>query len=62
MYAGFKEATGDYVAVMDSDLQDPPELLEDMLKYIKENLQIYILLLKKTDHFTMIVWKIKLFY
>lgn len=36
MYAGFKEATGDYVAVMDADLQDPPELLEDMLKYIKE--------------------------
>ena len=36
MYAGFKEATGDYVAVMDADLQDPPELLENMLKYIKE--------------------------
>ena len=24
MYAGFKESTGDYVAVMDADLQDPP--------------------------------------
>ena len=36
MYAGFKEATGDYIAVMDADLQDPPELLKDMLKYIKE--------------------------
>ena len=34
MYAGFKEATGDYVSVMDADLQDPPELLENMLKYI----------------------------
>jgi len=29
---GLKEATGDYVAYMDSDLQDPPELLPDMLK------------------------------
>src|SRR5574344_1114700 len=36
MYAGFKEATGDYIATMDADLQDPPSLLEDMLKYIKE--------------------------
>jgi glycosyltransferase involved in cell wall biosynthesis len=36
MYAGFKEATGDYIATMDADLQDPPELLEDMLRYIKE--------------------------
>ena len=24
MYAGFCNATGDYVAVMDADLQDPP--------------------------------------
>ena len=36
MYAGFKNATGDYIGVMDADLQDPPELLIDMLKYIKE--------------------------
>lgn len=36
MYAGFKESTGDYIATMDADLQDPPELLKDMLKYIKE--------------------------
>ena len=25
MYAGFRAASGDYVAVMDADLQDPPE-------------------------------------
>ena len=35
MYAGFKESTGDYIATMDADLQDPPELLKDMLRYIK---------------------------
>lgn len=29
--AGIREAKGDYVALMDADLQDPPELLADML-------------------------------
>lgn len=37
MYAGFKESKGDYVAVMDADLQDPPSLLPDMLDYIKND-------------------------
>lgn len=31
LYAGLEHATGDYVAVMDVDLQDPPELLPIML-------------------------------
>lgn len=31
MYAGFCNVTGDYVAVMDADMQDPPELLPEML-------------------------------
>lgn len=31
MYAGFCNAKGDYVAVMDADLQDPPSLLPEML-------------------------------
>ena len=30
MYAGLKAATGDYVAIMDADLQDPPSLLNEM--------------------------------
>lgn len=30
LYAGLQNATGDYVAVMDADLQDPPEFLEQM--------------------------------
>ncbi len=34
MYAGLKESTGDYVTVMDCDLQDPPILLQEMYKYI----------------------------
>lgn len=36
MYAGLENATGDYVAVMDADLQDPPELLKEMYRLIKE--------------------------
>lgn len=30
LYAGLENATGDYVAVMDADLQDPPKLLIEM--------------------------------
>lgn len=36
IYAGLKNVNGDYVAVMDVDLQDPPELLPEMYKMIKE--------------------------
>ena len=34
MYAGFCNASGDYVAVMDADLQDPPSLLPKMLEIL----------------------------
>lgn len=30
MYAGLEASTGDYVAIMDADLQDPPALLKQM--------------------------------
>ena len=35
MYAGLKASTGDYVTVMDADLQDPPELLKEMYLALK---------------------------
>lgn len=35
MYAGFCNAKGDYVAVMDADLQDPPSLLPKMLEILE---------------------------
>ena len=35
MYAGFCNSTGDYVAVMDADLQDPPYLLKEMLQLLE---------------------------
>ena len=36
MWAGLNKATGDYVTIMDCDLQDPPKLLPDMLDLIKK--------------------------
>lgn len=35
MYAGFCNSTGDYTAVMDADMQDPPALLLDMVKILE---------------------------
>ncbi len=34
MYAGLEHAKGDYVAVMDADLQDPPSLLPEMFGFL----------------------------
>lgn len=35
LYAGLEHARGDYVAVMDADLQDPPELLPELLGAVR---------------------------
>ncbi len=36
MFAGLEHSKGDYVTLMDADLQDPPSLLPEMFKIIKE--------------------------
>lgn len=36
MYAGFCNAHGEYVAVMDADMQDPPSLLPEMLEKLSD--------------------------
>lgn len=36
MYAGFSNAHGEFVAVMDADMQDPPALLPEMLKKLMD--------------------------
>lgn len=36
IYAGLCNATGDYVAIMDVDLQDPPGLLPEMYQILRE--------------------------
>ncbi len=36
MYAGLSHVTGDYVAIMDVDMQDPPSMLPEMYRLIQE--------------------------
>lgn len=36
MFAGLEHAKGDYITLMDADLQDPPSLLPEMYRLIKE--------------------------
>ncbi len=36
IYAGLRKASGDYVILMDVDLQDPPELIEEMYRGVVE--------------------------
>ncbi len=36
MYAGLSMSSGDYVTIMDVDLQDPPSLLPEMVRLIEE--------------------------
>ena len=35
MFAGFEMCTGDYAAVMDADMQDPPSLLPEMYEILR---------------------------
>ena len=37
MYAGLENSSGDYIAIMDADLQDPPALLPEMLEFLQKN-------------------------
>ena len=37
MYAGLEYATGDFVAIMDVDMQDPPCMIKEMYRFIKED-------------------------
>lgn len=36
MYAGLKNSTGDYALIMDADMQNPPTLIEQMVKAVSE--------------------------
>ena len=38
--AGLKEVTGDAIVILDADLQDPPELIPDMLKYWEKGYEV----------------------
>lgn len=41
MLAGLRAATGDYSALLDADLQDPPALLPEMLDFLEKNADTY---------------------
>ena len=36
MYAGLEHAEGDYIAIMDADMQDPPDMLPELLEAIEK--------------------------
>lgn len=36
MYAGLEKSRGDYVVIMDVDLQDPPSMLPEMFSYLEQ--------------------------
>lgn len=36
IYAGLQKAKGDYIVMMDADLQDPPALLPEMFSYLEK--------------------------
>ena len=38
--AGLKNATGDAIIYMDSDLQDPPEIIPDLIKKFEEGYEV----------------------
>ncbi len=38
--AGLKAAKGDYIVIIDADLQDPPELIVDLYAKVKEDFQV----------------------
>jgi dolichol-phosphate mannosyltransferase len=40
VFAGLREAKGDYVVIIDADLQDPPELIHEMLTKAKTGFEV----------------------
>ncbi len=38
--AGIKYVTGDAIVIIDADLQDPPELIQDMIKYWEDGNEV----------------------
>lgn len=55
MYAGLSNVTGDYVAIMDADMQDPPEMVKVMYELIqKEGHDCVALYSSKHDDYGLI--------
>ena len=61
--AGLKEATGDAIIIIDADMQDPPELIKDMVKLWEEgNDVVYAVRQKRKGESMFKVLSAKMFY
>lgn len=61
--AGLKETTGDAIVIIDADMQDPPELIKDMLILWEEgNDIVYAVREKRKDESIFKVLTAKMFY
>ena len=55
--AGLLYADGDYMAVIDADLQDPPELIPEMLDKIKSGYDVVYGKIRKGESFFSVFCK-----
>ena len=60
---GYDLAPGDAVVCIDSDLQDPPEVIPDMIRYWEEGNRVVLAVRRKREGETrMKLWTAKLYY
>ena len=62
MLAGLEYITGDCVVIMDADLQHPPELIPEMIKYYKEGYDQVIAKRNRKGDNKYRTWATKLYY
>lgn len=65
LLTGIKLSKGEYICTIDGDLQDPPELILDMVKYLKENKDVHLINTIRKKRLGEPIWKIlfiNLFY
>jgi dolichol-phosphate mannosyltransferase len=52
IWAGLSFASGDYIGIMDGDLQDPPEAFENFLEELKQDLDVvYAVRIKRKENY-----------
>jgi dolichol-phosphate mannosyltransferase len=61
--AGLEHARGDAVVIIDADLQDPPEVIGEMIQRWRDGYQVvYGLRVRRAGETTFKRWSAKLFY